>query len=49
MPRGTYQRAIHFRCAEYTANPDKYRDELLDAYLFVKMPTHFMPSTQRKA
>jgi catechol 2,3-dioxygenase-like lactoylglutathione lyase family enzyme len=28
--------AIHFRCAEPpTANPDKYRDELLDAYLFV--------------
>jgi catechol 2,3-dioxygenase-like lactoylglutathione lyase family enzyme len=28
--------AIHFRCAEPpTANPDKYRDELLDAYLRV--------------
>ena len=28
------QQAIHFRCAESpTANPDKYRDELLDAYL----------------
>ena len=28
---------IHFRCAEPpTANPDKYRDELLDAYLFVE-------------
>jgi uncharacterized glyoxalase superfamily protein PhnB len=27
---------IHFRCAEPpTANPDKYDDELLDAYLFV--------------
>ncbi len=26
--------AIHFRCAEPpTANPDKYEDELLDAYL----------------
>lgn len=26
--------AIHFRCAEPpTANPDKYADELLDAYL----------------
>src|SRR5437870_6096447 len=31
------QQAIHFRCAEpLTANPDKYRDELLDAYLFVE-------------
>ena len=29
--------AIHFRCAAPpTANPDKYRDELLDAYLFVE-------------
>ena len=29
--------AIHFRCAEPpTANPDKYSDELLDAYLFVE-------------
>ena len=29
--------AIHFRCAEPpTANPDKYADELLDAYLFVE-------------
>lgn len=28
--------AIHFRCAEApAANPDKYADELLDAYLFV--------------
>jgi hypothetical protein len=28
------QQAIHFRCAEPpTANPDKYRDELLDAYV----------------
>lgn len=28
--------AIHFRCAEPpTANPDKYDDELLDAYLAV--------------
>jgi hypothetical protein len=28
---------IHFRCAEPpTANPDKYPDELLDAYLFVE-------------
>ena len=29
--------AIHFRCAEPpTANPDKYDDELLDAYLSVE-------------
>ena len=28
---------IHFRCAEPpTANPDKYPDELLDAYVFVE-------------
>src|SRR5438876_12100574 len=31
------QQAIHFRCAEPPiANPDKYLDELLDAYLFVE-------------
>ena len=31
------QQAIHFRCAEPpTANPDKYADELLDAYIFVE-------------
>ena len=31
------QHAIHFRCAEPpTVNPDKYEDELLDAYLFVE-------------
>ena len=31
------QQVIHFRCAEPpTANPNKYRDELLDAYLFVE-------------
>ena len=31
------QQAIHFRCAEPpTANPDKYQDELLDAYLLVE-------------
>ena len=31
------QGAIHFRCAEPpTANPDKYSDELLDAYVFVE-------------
>lgn len=31
------QQAIHFRCAEPpTANPAKYADELLDAYIFVE-------------
>ena len=31
------QQVIHFRCAEPpTANLNKYRDELLDAYLFVE-------------
>jgi uncharacterized glyoxalase superfamily protein PhnB len=31
------QQVIHFRCAEPpTANPNKYRDELLDAYLLVE-------------
>ncbi|HYK36254.1 VOC family protein [Alloacidobacterium sp.] len=31
------QRAIHLRCAEPpTANPDKYEDELLDAYLNIE-------------
>jgi uncharacterized glyoxalase superfamily protein PhnB len=31
------QHAIHFRCAAPpTANPDKYDDELLDAYLHVE-------------
>ena len=31
------RQVIHFRCAEPpTANPDKYRAELLDAYLFVE-------------
>lgn len=31
------QHAIHFRCADPpTPNPDKYREELLDAYLFVE-------------
>ncbi len=31
------RQVIHFRCAEPpTANPDKYRDELLDAYLSVE-------------
>lgn len=34
---GRDQQAIHFRCAEPpTANPDKYSDELLDAYLSVE-------------
>ncbi|MGC1647005.1 MAG: hypothetical protein WA741_14405 [Candidatus Sulfotelmatobacter sp.] len=32
----TIQQSIHFRCAEPpTPNPDKYSDELLDAYIFV--------------
>jgi uncharacterized glyoxalase superfamily protein PhnB len=31
------EQVIHFRCAEPpTPNPNKYRDELLDAYLFVE-------------
>ena len=31
------QQVIHFRCAQPpTANPDKYADELLDAYLIVE-------------
>ncbi len=31
------QQVIHFRCAAPpTANPNKYRDELLDAYVFVE-------------
>ena len=31
------QHAIHFRCVEPpTPNPDKYADELLDAYLFIE-------------
>ena len=31
------QQPIHIRCAEPpTANQDKYRDELLDAYVFVE-------------
>jgi uncharacterized glyoxalase superfamily protein PhnB len=31
------EHAIHFRCAAPpTANPDKYADELLDAYVFVE-------------
>lgn len=31
------QHAIHFRCAEPPApNPDKYADELLDAYIHVE-------------
>lgn len=33
------QHAIHFRCADPpTANPDKYSDELLDAYLSIEDP-----------
>jgi len=31
------QQAIHFRCADPpTANPNKYSDELLDAYVFIE-------------
>ena len=31
------QHAIHFRCAEPpTANPNKYSDELLDAYILIE-------------
>lgn len=31
------QQAIHFRCAEPpAANPNKYSDELLDAYVFIE-------------
>ena len=31
------QHAIHFRCAEPpTPNPNKYSDELLDAYIFIE-------------
>ena len=31
------QQAIHFRCAEPPlANPDKYSDELLDAYVLIE-------------
>ena len=34
---GRDRQAIHFRCAEPpTANPDKYADELLDAYVVVE-------------
>jgi uncharacterized glyoxalase superfamily protein PhnB len=30
------QHAIHFRCAEPpTPNPNKYKEELIDAYLFI--------------
>jgi len=44
------QQAIHFRCAEMpTPNPNKYADELLDAYLFVEEPMHSMPSWQAEA
>jgi hypothetical protein len=42
--------AIHFRCAAPpTANPDKYEDELLDAYVHVEDADGFMPSTRPKA
>ena len=46
------QQVIHFRCAQPpTANPDKYQDELLDAYLFVVeaglQPGSFLPALFR--
>ncbi len=47
--------AIHFRCAEPpTSNPEKYEEELLDAYIFVedalsRMRMRFMRSTRREA
>ena len=44
------QHAIHFRCAgPPTPNPDKYSDELLDAYLFVEDAGRFTPSISREA
>ena len=37
MPSSRDQHSINFRCAEPPApNPDKYADELLDAYLFIE-------------
>jgi len=36
------QQTIHFRCAEPpTNNPDKYSDELLDAYILVENADRF--------
>ena len=44
------QHAIHFRCAAPpTANPDKYEDELLDAYLFVEDADALHADTQPRA
>ena len=44
------QHEIHFRCAKPpTASPDKYDDELLDAYCSLKMQTSSMTSTQLEA
>jgi hypothetical protein len=44
------QRAIHFRCVEPpNPNPDKYADELLDAYLSVNDADALMPNTQPEA
>ncbi len=41
------RQVVHFRCAEPpTANPDKYRDELLDAYLFVEDADALYAETQ---
>ena len=39
------QHRIHFRCANPpTSNPDKYADELLDAYLFIEDADSLSPS-----
>ena len=39
------QQRIHFRCAEPPAsNPDKYADELLDAYCSLRMLTRSLRS-----
>jgi hypothetical protein len=44
------QQAIHFRCAEPpTANPNKYSDELLDAYVFIEDATPSTLSMQLEA
>ena len=41
------ERAIHFRCAEPpTANPDKYEEELLDAYISVEDADALFRSTR---
>jgi hypothetical protein len=39
---------IHFRCADApTPNPEKYDDELLDAYVFVDDVAHYTQSMRR--